>query len=128
MIDIEGITVAYLSGQISAQVVPETPDDTSTPWVKVALIDSNQVSGMDADEFNVYYLQLDCYPSGDGTAYQEEAANLFLEVRAALRTMPDATHAGVVTAARFTSSRRLPDTEFTPPRQRYIISASVYAH
>lgn len=129
MIDAELVTVTYLDGILDAAVVPETPDDTSEPWVKVIQIDSAQISGMDADTFNVYFLQLDCYPSGDGVEHQEEASDLARETRAALVAMPDATHTdAVVTAVRFGGSRRMPDEEFEPPRQRYIISANVYAH
>ncbi len=129
MIDVEAITTTYLDGQIATQVVPEAPDDTSEAWVKVTLIDSGQIAAKDQDHFNVYYLQLDCYPSGDGVEHQEEASDLCLEVREELAAMPAASHTGaVVTAVRFTGSRRMPDTEFKPPRQRYIVSADVYAH
>lgn len=129
MIDVEAITTTFLDGQIATQVVPEAPDDTSEAWVKVALLDTGQVAARDQDHFNVYFLQLDCYPSGDGVEHQEEASDLCREVRAALVAMPVGSHAGaVVTAVRLTGSRRMPDTEFKPPRQRYIVSADVYAH
>lgn len=128
MIDCELVTTTYLDGQLSTQVVPEAPDDTSEAWVQVYQMDSGQVSAKDVDHFNVYYLQIDCYPSGDGIEHQEEAADLRTAVCSALTAMPAATHTGaVITAVRFTT-RRLPDTEFKPPRQRYIVSASVYGH
>jgi len=118
-----------LNDLIETQVVPETPDDTSDAWVKVSLVNIRQVSAPDADYFNAYFLQLDCYPSGDGVEYQEEAFDLCNEVRALLTLMPAAEHdEAVVTAVRFGNSRRLPDQEFKPPRHRYFLEAYVYGH
>ena len=35
MIDCELVTTTYLDGQLSTQVVPEAPDDSSEAWVQV---------------------------------------------------------------------------------------------
>lgn len=126
---IEEVVIQYLKDEIPDTVASSTPENTSQTWVKVELIDTRQVSATDQDFFNAYHLQVDCYPSEGGPAFTTEAFDLYQAVRAALSAMPEATITGaVVTAVRFGGGRRLADTAFDKPRQRYILDVFVHAH
>lgn len=129
--DAEKIVGAYLRAHpeivaLGASVVPDTPEDRSDPWVRLAQLDVADQS--DRLEYLVsFMLQLDCY-AGDANR-QGEASTLVRTVRAALHTMPQATLADVVvTGVRFGSSPRLPDAAFEPARERYALTAFVSMH
>lgn len=125
--DIEKITIQYLKGE-GINAVGATPKDTGLEWVKVQQVGTRQVSAIDQDYFNAHHLQLDCYASADGPEFTGEVNTLYRNVRADLVLMPDATLSCVVTAVRFSSGIRLPDTDFNPHRQRYVLDAFIYAH
>ena len=127
--DIEKIVVGYLKTQLGSRVVTATPDNQAETWVKVTQINVMNVGGPKTDHFNCWDIQLDCYASANGIGYQGEASDLFRAARAAMNDMPLNTFTGaVVTAVTFGPCPRVPDTNFDPPRQRYVLSANVYAH
>lgn len=127
--DIEKITTAYLKTELGDKVAGTTPSDTKQSWVRVTQVNVRPVGGIDADHFHNFHIQLDCYASENGAEYQASASTLCREAREAMRVMPQSTFTGaVVTAVRFGSSPRVPDTTFKPPRQRYILDCFVYAH
>lgn len=129
MIGAEKLVTDYLTGELGVRVSGSTPKDTGQPWIKVTQLDDRNVAGERTDHFNVSYLQLDCYASVDGPAGQAEASSLYEAARNALLVMPDETFSdAVVTAVTFGTCPRVPDMEFDPPRQRYVLNVNLYGH
>jgi hypothetical protein len=131
--DIETVVQEYLASlpEVEAiagdRVVLKTPDDTDEPWVRVFQLEAPRAGKSPADYLIAYYLQLDCY---SGTAGELAQASLLMRtVRAALTEMHDHDHDGaVVTGSRIHRARRFPDRDFTPPADRYMITATLWAH
>lgn len=110
------------------RIVSQTPSTTENPWVRVTLIDPQNRTRINRVERLVgYYLQIDCYAgNGDG---QADAFALAKAVRNALVTAPDREVDGVVvTDAEPLSMPRIPDTDFAPARQRYILDLILTMH
>lgn len=127
--DIEKLVTNHLKAEVTTRVFGETPSNQETPWVKVTQLDPRTIGSEQADYFHAFYMQLDCYAGGNGAQYQGEASLLARQARAALVAMPEETFTdAVVTAVTFGSCPRIPDTEFDPARQRYILDVYVYAH
>jgi uncharacterized protein DUF3168 len=133
MLNAEAIVGSYLREQpdiksLEARVLGKTPDTTEKPWVRVTLLDPANVTGTRKVEWLVaYYLQLDCYAGATGG--QTEAFKLAKAVRAALVALPGSDlDDGVATDAEFLSMPRIPDTDFSPARERYVLDAEVYLH
>lgn len=126
--DLEKIVTAHLSTELSERVAGETPHDTTQKWVKVTLLDVETVGNRDADFFHAYHLQFDCYAGRDGREGQGEANELCRNTRAALKALDGQTKdTAIISAVRFGTMMRLPDTAFEPARQRYMLEATVYA-
>lgn len=112
---------------LGAKVVSKTPTDQSTEWVRVTELDAPQEPGSRADHLVAHFMQFDCYATEKGGL--PEAATLARTVRAALVDIGDAQHEGaVITGARISGYGRFPDGELEPARERYIITATVWAH
>lgn len=112
---------------LGARVVGKTPSSTSEPWVRVTQLDAANEPTSRPEHLIDYLIQFDCYAGSDGG--QPEANLLTRTVRAALHDMPDADHDdAVVTDVRFTSMARIPDVEFEPARERFVLDATVYMH
>lgn len=133
--DIEAVAVAYLTSHpdvaaiVGNEVTTRKPQSTSRPWVQINQIDDAPVDGSHALRLVSVVLQLDCYAGSRKDGGQEEAKLLALTVRAALHAMPDATLSdAVVTGVTFPSMPRIRDTDFEPARERYALTAVVYAH
>lgn len=109
---------------LDARVVGKTPSSTSTPWIKVVQIDGPQADP--ADHLTGYTLQLDCYAGSEGG--QPEASQLARTVRGAVFEAPGSHTEGVVTATRIAGAIRLPDTDFEPARERFVLTVEVWAH
>jgi len=128
-VNIEKTVRDYLEDTLSVWVGGSTPKDTGQQFIRVTQLDERNVAGARTDHFNDHMIQLDCYASGDGPGFQGEAQQLYRDTRDALAAMSDETFTGVVvTAVTFSGCPRIPDTDFEPARQRYIINAFVYAH
>lgn len=110
---------------LSARVVGKTPESTATPWIRLTELDAPSVGRHRSDRLIEFYFQLDCYAGKDGG--QPEAKLLMRTARAVLGEMPAATHDGVrVTGVDIRGSRRLPDGDFEPARERVILTALVW--
>lgn len=130
--DAEAIVGAFLRAQepiaaIAARVVGTTPDDTSKPWVRVTQLNAGDDTGSDVEHLIGFLLQFDCYAGASGK--QAQASLLARTVRAALKSMPDQDFDTVVVSrVRFTTNARLPDGDFEPARERFVIDAIVQMH
>lgn len=128
--DIEAITATYLLAHsaidalVSDRVGARHPNSAADPWIKFTQIaDTSLTKTLHATQTA---LQFDCYGGEDLDLAQEEAKDLALTLRSALNDMPDASHSGaVVTAVTFFGPRRVPDSDFEPARERYILDATV---
>lgn len=121
----EKLVADHLRSVAAVRVVAEIPDNRATSWVRVTMLDAVDQTG---DEyFHNYPCQLDCYAGADNG--QPEVMALGRSVRSAMKAMPQYTFAGaVVTDVTFAGMLRRPDTDFTPDRQRVILTAQVWAH
>lgn len=122
--DIETLIVAYLS---DFNVVDRTPRNTRTGWVRLTLLDARQTDT--PDHLVDFYVQLDCYEGDNDPPNSIEASNLARAVRAELVEMPLADHDGaVVSGVEINGMARIPDEETEPARERYSITADIWAH
>lgn len=126
MIDSEKILSKYLRDQTGERVVGKTPEKTDDSWVRLTLLDDPAVEGHRSDHLIEAYVQLDCYAGKDGG--QPEANELSLAIRAALVDIPNHTLEGATATGATARRRRSPDPEFTPSRERVIITARVWLH
>lgn len=131
--DIEALVATYLlqhdavEALVDDRVGARHPESTAAPWVKVTQVGDEVRS--DSLHGLVGFLQFDCYGGDDIDEAQGEASGLVRTVRAALNDMPSFDHVGaVVSVVRFGGSRRIPDTDFSPARERFVLDASVYFH
>lgn len=128
MIDIEALLTTYLKTETGEKVTGETPASTSEPWVKVILLDAYDRT-RPVDRLNRFVVQLDCYAGTNGPAGQGEAQEIASTVRAFLLAMPGEDFTGAtVTNVNVRGPRRIPDVEFKPARQRYIVEADIDVH
>lgn len=128
MIDVEKLLATYLKAETGERVVGEIPSSTGAPWILIRQFDADDRT-RPTDRLNCHFLQLDCYPSENGPAGQGEASALGIEVRDLLLAMPTENFTGaVVTSVVVRGPRRIPDTGFSPARQRYILEAEIYVH
>lgn len=111
---------------ITGEVVSKTPDTTSQPWVRIHQLDAANARNLPVDHLITFFLQLDCYAGADNDI--DEAELLARTVRAALDDMPNFSHAAVVSSVKFTGMPRLPDEDFEPARERYVLDAMVVMH
>jgi len=131
--DIEAVIRDYLLGVpeveaiVGDRVALKTPEATGEPWVRVFQLEAPRAGKSPADYLIAYYVQLDCYSGTDGEL--ADATLLQRTVRAALTEMPESDHEGaVVTGTRIHRARRFPDRDFTPPADRYMLTATIWAH
>jgi hypothetical protein len=128
----EAVLTTYLQAAVDslgAEVVDQTPNDTSNPWVRLTLLDAPS-DGI-TDHLIANYVQLDVYAGDSGEDSHEDASLIARTVRAALVTIHQATHDGAVFTgpARIDGYTRSPDDSVDEPaRERYIVTATVWAH
>jgi hypothetical protein len=128
VIDIEALLTTYLKAETGERIVGETPTSTGSPWVKITLIDTDDRT-QPTDHLLRYFVQLDCYAGSNGPAGQGEAQGIASTVRGMVLGMRTEEFAGaVVTNVTVRGPRRLPDPDFNPARQRYILEAEIYVH
>jgi hypothetical protein len=126
VIDSEKVLSKYLRDQTGARLVGKTPENTDKAWVRLTLLDDPAVEGHRSDHLIEAYVQLDCYAGKDGG--QPEANELSLSIRAALVDIADHTLEGATASGSAPRRRRSPDPEFTPARERVIVTARVWLH
>jgi hypothetical protein len=129
--DAEKILTAHLAAELAdlgARVVGRTPGSTEEPWVRLTQLDAKTVDGSRSDHLIEFYLQADCYAGLDGG--QSEASTVARRARDAFVAAPAATHTGAtVTGAEINSGpARMPDTDFEPARERYTLTATIWAY
>jgi len=128
VIDIEALLTSYLQNETGERIVGEIPSDTSEPWVKVALLDGRDQT-RPTDYLNNFLVQLDCYAGENGPTGQGEAQSIASAVRGFLLAMPSEDFLdAVVTNVVVRGPRRIPDTEFKPARQRFILECEIDVH
>lgn len=130
--DVERVLTAYLAAPLAVlgvTVVDQTPDATDDPWVRLTLLDA---PAQQPDHLVAAYLQLDVYAGAEsGEDAHEDASLIARTVRGLLEsdTIARATHSGAtVTGARVDGYLRLPDAEFEPARERYVLTATIWMH
>lgn len=134
MPDLEQLVIDYLAGvtavtAITDQIGTRTPLSIDDPWIKVTTLDDAQKPGSPTLHLIDGLVQIDCYAGSARTGAKAEASALALKVREAIVAMPAASGLlGVVTSARVPSLRPLPDEDFDPARDRYILTCELVAH
>lgn len=131
--DIEVVVVQHLRNtqsviDLTTRIGTRTPENLAGQFVKVTLIDDVQAANVPALHLVKPLVQVDCYGSSNRDSAHAEASLLARTIREALVAMPDATHTGCVVTAARTSSRRLPDTDLDPARERYIVTCDLTLH
>lgn len=127
--DVEAIVCGYLRTALSMdRVGTRTPPSTALPWLRVTLIDDSLDAKSSAERLVHAYLQIDCYGSSDRDFSSGEARDLARAARSALRVIQAASLSATFTGATGCSIRPLPDSEFTPARERYVLTATLHLH
>lgn len=116
--------VAALTSRVRG--TPPGEKERSEAWVQVTLLNEPQEPGAIADRLVACYLQFDCYAGATGG--QPEASLLSRTVRAALHGLPGTYDEGEVTAVRISGRSYIPDPDIEPQRERYIVTATIWAH
>lgn len=133
--DAEAIIGDYLRGHadlqaLDARVAPRTPSSQTLPWVRVTQLDGRDVT--DVEHLIDHLMQFDCYAGKDAMddhAGQAEASLLARTVRAVLKAAKGQTLDGaVVTSVSFQGMPRIPDPDFEPARERFILIATIHLH
>jgi hypothetical protein len=129
----EKIFVDYLGGDsaieaiVGDRIATKTPRTLDAPWVRISVLADPPAGKSSADHNIAFYVQLDCCAGKKGT--QVDANLLARSVRASLGEMPQQEHAdAVVSGVKVEGSRPMPDDTFEPTMDRYIVTATVWAH
>lgn len=132
--DIEKITGVYLRADSSItalvgdRVGGKHPRSIADPWIKLVQIGDSTI-GDQPVHLVATNLQFDCYGGDDENLAHEQASELARTLRASLEDMSDASHTGaVVSDVKFGPLSRVPDTAIEPERERFILTATIYAH
>jgi hypothetical protein len=126
--DVERVVHAFLDSApdvaaLNTRLVGRTPKDTGTAWTRISLLDERPVSPV-ADHIVNALLQIDIYAGS-----QPDVLTHARTIRAALQGMPAATHASaVVNAVTVIGMARVPDTDYSPARERVILTIELVAH
>lgn len=126
----------FLRPRLAVRVVAHPPaeGDRDEPWIQVTQLDAPQAPNDPADRLVEFYFQFDCYAGADGG--MPEAERISRTLRDHLHLMPgqhDAPtvddDAVVVSCVTIIGASSQPDTDaFEPARDRFVVTASVYAH
>lgn len=134
--DAEALVTDYLltdddvEALVDDRIGGRPPHSTAEPWLRITQIGSPTVAGDSTDHLVTAHLQIDCYGGSDPDTAQSEASALQRTVRAVLQGMPDDDHDGAV-VSRVTfgnGAGRVPDPDFEPARERFILDAFVTLH
>lgn len=133
--DAEAILGDYLRDHadiqaLDARVAGRTPSSQTLPWVRVTQLDATDVT--DVEHLLDHLLQFECYAGKDAMdnfVGQAEASLLGRTVRAVLRSAKGQTLGdAVVTHVSFQGMPRIPDPDFEPARERFILTATIHMH
>lgn len=133
--DAEAIVGKYLRQHpsvralVERRVVSRTPSATDLPWVRVTAVPGIVPAARSlALHLIVAHLQFDCYAGDDRASGQAEASGLSRAVMEALHESPGATTDAVVSHVTIGVCSRIPDPDFEPARERYIVTAAIHMH
>lgn len=118
---------------LAARVAGKTPSDPSDPWIRVTQLDAANTGRSIPEHLMNYLVQFDCIAGRDASRAgnaQFEVTDLAYATRAALHDdFPGLRPGGVVvTCVEFTQMARIPDGDFEPARERFVLTAQIYAH
>ena len=113
---------------VTDRVGTRTPPELSRAFARLTLLDE-RASGPALHNVDAL-VQIDCYGSSSETSSQAEASELARAVRAALFDLPSPTpvEGAIVSSVQNVGIARIPDSTIDPPRERYLVTASVYLH
>lgn len=132
--DFEAIVASYLLEYpditgITTRIGTRTPPNTDQPWVRIRQLAEQPDRTSPALHNTEAYMQFDCYGSNDRSSAHQEAVVLARVVQAALHVLPQVTDVDcVVSRVYFGSLSHVPDADFEPARERYILTAYIHAH
>lgn len=131
--DVEVLVVAHLRAtqaviDLTTRIGTRTPSTLAGQFVKVQVLDEQQDTSSPALHLIRALVQIDCYGSSNRDSAHAEASLLARTIREAVHAMPAATHTGAVVNAARASSRRLPDTDLEPARERYVLTCDLVLH
>jgi hypothetical protein len=132
--DVEALVASHLRGRqavsaiVGQRVGTRTPGTLAAPWVRLTQINDEPATVSSALHLVTVWLQIDCYAGDDRDHGQEQASLLARTVRDELHRMPGTYSTGVVTAVRFSGTRRAPDDDLDPARERYSFDAYLSVH
>lgn len=107
------------------RVVNKTPDDQTDAWIKLTQL--NAPSETEPVDWLIRFMfQVDVYAGKDGG--RPEANSLGAAVRAALKEIPGGTDDAVVTGSSCVGDASVPDTSFTPARERKSLTFYFWMH
>lgn len=125
--DAERIAYDWLSTHpdvvaVGTRLVGRTPKDTGAPWVRVTLLDASDLARH--EHLISSLLQLDVYAGSQEIVWQHARA-----IRAALNQLEDTIQDGVtINRVDFAGMMRRPDDDFTPARERVILTVELVGH
>lgn len=112
---------------VGQRIVDQTPASVRDSWVSITMIAAPDDPTVPFDYLVPFTFQIDCYAGEDET--QVEANLLARTVRASLKEMPYASHTdAVVSQVRTVGMAHIPDVDFEPARDRYVLTTIVVAH
>lgn len=121
--------IAALNARV-AGTLPGAQSEQVAPWVRLTQLAATDVGGV--ERLIDYLVQFDCYAGATATrdyVGQAAASTLARTVRAVLKAVQGETYGGVViTSVGFQSMVRLPDTDFEPARERFVLTAAIHCH
>lgn len=131
--DVEVLVVAHLRAtqaviDLTTRIGTRTPSTLAGQFAKVTVLDEEQAPGSPALHLIRALVQIDCYGSSNRDSAHAEASLLARTIREAIHAMPAATHTGAVVTAARARSRRLPDTDLEPARERYVLTCEITLH
>jgi hypothetical protein len=135
ILDMERITGDYLRSDadvsaLGARVSGQLPKTFTNPWIRVTQLDAaNATANLRVEHLVSYLMQFDVYAGEEATNAQAQASQLARTMRAALIDMQDTTIEGaVISGVEVRNDARLPDLDFSPPRERRVLTVEIWAH
>lgn len=128
LVNIESLVSGYLRDQdFRARVSPPDESHRGESWVEYSLINAPSDDIIPVEWLTGFMLDFRCYAGATGG--QPEAHDLVYAVREALALLPKTSFDdAVVTQVKFLAMPYVPDTEMEPARERYVLTARIYAH
>jgi hypothetical protein len=113
---------------LSARVVGKSPEDRSTPWIRVTQIDAQNAAGSLPEHLISYLLQFDCFVAP--TEGHPQARTLAHTVRAIFSPPNTPLMAGgaTVSGVRFVNEAELTDSNTEPATEYVALTAEAFIH